>query len=282
MRLISFKTATHASWGTLDGVEVKDLGSLASPSGRTLGDALRGGELDHLLAQAESAPTLPYSEIELLPSVTDAGKIVCIGLNYADHIAEMNRPTPEYPVVFTRFNDTFVGHDQPLIAPAASTQFDYEGEFTIVIGTGGRRIPAEQALDHVFGYTVMNDGSIRDYQRHTHQFTPGKNFPSSGGLGPVIVTADEFGAVNAQRISTRVNGTTVQSSTLDQLVFGVADLIAYCSEWTELAPGDLIATGTPGGVGDGHDPKFWVGPGDTVEVEVEGIGTLANPIIEEA
>jgi 2-keto-4-pentenoate hydratase/2-oxohepta-3-ene-1,7-dioic acid hydratase in catechol pathway len=258
------------------------LGELAAAEGRSLGQVLREGALDELLARLDSAPRAQRSDVTLLPPVADAQKIICVGLNYADHIAEMNRPTPEQPVIFTRFNDTLVGSGEEIVAPKASEQFDYEGEFTIVVGKGGRRIPADRALEHVFGYTIMNDGSVRDYQRHTHQFTPGKNFPRSGSLGPEIVTADEFGPVGAQRITTRINGEVVQESSLDQLVFGVADLIAYCSQWTELAPGDLIATGTPGGVGDGHDPKRWLRAGETLEVEVEGVGVLRNPVVGEA
>ncbi|MFA5605784.1 MAG: fumarylacetoacetate hydrolase family protein [Leucobacter sp.] len=281
MHLISFTTATGASWGFAEGSKIRDVGALASPAARTLGGALRSGEYETLLGHADTAPAIDLAAVEALPPITDAGKIICIGLNYADHIAEMNRPTPKRPVIFSRFNDTLVGHEQPLVAPLASEQFDYEGEFCVVIGRGGRRIAPDRALDHVLGYTIMNDGSVRDYQRHTHQFTPGKNFPRSGALGPAIVTKDEFGAVASQRITTRINGDTVQDSTADQLVFDVAELIAYCSEWTELSPGDLIATGTPGGVGDGFDPKLWLHPGDTVEVTIEGIGTLSNPVAAE-
>lgn len=282
MHLISFTTDSRSSWGVVDGSQIRDLGALASPAAHTLGGALRSNEYQDLIGRANTAPAVDRATAEILPPVTDASKIICVGLNYADHISEMHRPIPDYPVIFTRFNDTLVGHGQPLIAPAASKQFDYEGEFCIVVGRGGRRIPAERALDHVLGYTIMNDGSLRDYQRHTHQFTPGKNFPKSGSLGPTIVTADEFGSVGVHRITTRINGNTVQNSTLDQLVFGVAELIAYCSEWTELSPGDIIATGTPGGVGDGLDPKHWLHPGDTVEVTVDGIGTLGNIVAAEA
>lgn len=282
MQLISFSSRNGTSWGALTEAGVRDLGELSRAPAASLRIALESGEFDALMSRAEDAPLLRHSEVELLPPIANAGKIICIGLNYADHIAEMNRPTPEKPVVFTRFADTLVGHEQPLVAPSASEQFDYEGEFCAVIGTGGRRIPVERALDHVLGYTIMNDGSIRDYQRHTHQFAPGKNFPRSGALGPAIVTADEFGAVASQRITTRVNGKVVQDSTLDQLVFDVAALISYCSEWTELSPGDVIATGTPGGVGDGFDPKLWLRPGDTLEIDVEGIGTLRNPVVAEA
>jgi 2-keto-4-pentenoate hydratase/2-oxohepta-3-ene-1,7-dioic acid hydratase in catechol pathway len=213
--------------------------------------------------------------------VPDAQKIICVGLNYADHIAEMKRATPEKPVIFTRFADSLVGHGEALVAPRNSTSFDYEGEFAVVIGREARHVDESDALDHVLGYTIMNDGSLRDYQRHTSQFTPGKNFPRSGSLGPAIVTADEFGAVGSQRIQTRVNGQLVQDSTLDQLVFDVAQLVAYCSEWTALQPGDIIATGTPGGVGDGRDPALWLSPGDVVEIAIDGLGALTTSVIEE-
>jgi len=276
MRLVSFTHTGRASWGQLTADGIRDLGTA---TGRTLGAVLRDGDLEAALAA--SPPTLSRDDVKLLPPITDAGKIICIGLNYADHIKEMNRPWPEKPVVFTRFNDSLVGSGEALVAPRNSTSFDYEGEFTIVIGRGGRHISVDHALDHVLGYTIMNDGSLRDYQRHTHQFTPGKNFPRSGGLGPEIVTADEFGPVGSQRITTAVNGEIVQDSTLDQLVFSVAELISYCSEWTSLTPGDLIATGTPGGVADGHDPARWLFPGDIVDITVEGIGTLTNPVVEE-
>lgn len=281
LRFISAITDTGTDWGLLQGTEVTLLGSTAIGNHRTLGETLRSGDLSRVLDSADGAVTVPLSAVQLLPPIHDAGKIICVGLNYADHIAEMGRARPEMPVIFTRFNDTLVGDGAALIAPRVSEQFDFEGEFTVVLGIGGRHIPVESALDHVLGYTIMNDGSVRDYQRHTHQFGPGKNFPSSGSLGPVLVTIDEFGDVGSQSIQTRVNGTTVQDSTLDQLVFNVAELIAYCSQWTELAPGDLIATGTPGGVGDGHDPKLWLQAGDSLEIEVEGIGTLRNPVLPE-
>jgi len=277
MRLVSFTRSGRPSWGVLAADGIRDLGDVAG--GRTLAAVLRDGDLDAVVA--EPGTRVARDDVTLLPPVTDAEKIICIGLNYADHIKEMNRPWPAKPVVFTRFNDSFVGDGEALVAPRNSTNFDYEGEFTVVIGKGGRHIAAADALDHVLGYTIMNDGSLRDYQRHTHQFTPGKNFPRSGGLGPAIVTADEFGDMAGQRITTAVNGEIVQDSTLDQLVFGVAELIAYCSEWTTLSPGDVIATGTPGGVADGHDPARWLFPGDIVDITVEGIGTLTNPVVEE-
>lgn len=281
MKYVTFKSGASVSWGILQDDLISDLGSLPSIKGKTLGQALRKGLVNEAVANSKKANKIAKNDVVLLAPIIDAKKILCIGLNYADHIAEMNRPTPEYPVVFTRYNDSVVGHGTPLVAPRNSTQFDYEGELAVVIGKTARHVSADAAMDYVFGYSVFNDGSIRDYQRHTHQFTPGKNFPSSGSFGPYIVTADEAGNIPSKKITTKVNDVLVQDSTLDQLVFDVAQLIAYCSEWTTLQPGDVIVTGTPGGVGDSRDPKLWLFPGDVVEVEVEGIGRLVNQVTEE-
>lgn len=273
MKLASFRLDTGLAWG-----EVAD-GTINHIVQGDLADALRDGTVDTLLAGAGDR-TLPLDEVRLLPPVPTPQKILCIGLNYSDHIAEMGRETPAKPTVFTRYPDSLVGDGAPLIAPRASTRFDYEGELAIVIGRGGRDILVDDALSHVLGYTIMNDGTVRDYQRHTTQFTPGKNFPESGSLGPWIVTADEIGSIGPQRIVTTVNGLVVQDSSLDQLVFGVAALISYISEWTRLSPGDVIATGTPGGVGDGRNPALYLFPGDVVRVEIDGIGSLTNPVAD--
>ncbi|MDQ0615149.1 2-keto-4-pentenoate hydratase/2-oxohepta-3-ene-1,7-dioic acid hydratase in catechol pathway [Microbacterium sp. W4I4] len=282
MKLVSFTHAGRGSWGALDGDTIRDLGALEIAAGRRLGEVLRDGDLAGIAAHAGDAVPLRSDDVQLLPPVPDAQKIICVGLNYADHIAEMKRATPEKPVIFTRFADSLVGDGEALVAPGNSTSFDYEGEFAVVIGREARHVDEADALDHVLGYTIMNDGSIRDYQRHTSQFAPGKNFPRSGSLGPAIVTADEFGAVGSQRIRTRINGQLVQDSTLDQLVFDVASLVSYCSEWTTLRPGDIIATGTPGGVGDGRDPALWLSPGDVIEISIDGLGALTTSVIEEA
>lgn len=225
--------------------------------------------------------TVPLSEAELLPPLNDTSKVLCVGLNYRDHVLEMGRELPLQPTVFVRYPDSLVGPGASLVRPAESEQFDYEGELAVVIGAGGRRIAAEDAFDHVLGYTVMNDGSLRDFQRHTTQFTPGKNFVASGSLGPVIVTADEVKDLAGCSITTRLSGEVVQQSALGQLIFGIPRLIAYVSAWTDLRPGDVIATGTPGGVGDGREPKLWMRPGDLVEVEIERIGLLRNSVLSE-
>lgn len=217
-----------------------------------------------------------------LPPVVQPGKILCVGVNYRAHIAEMGRSVPDYPVVFTRFASSLVGHRTRLIRPSASPQYDYEGELAVVIGKAARHVSRQQALDHVAGYTCFMDGSVRDWQRHTGQFTPGKNFDSSGAMGPWLVTADDVPDPSQLNLETRVNGAPMQQGELADLVFDIPALLEYCSTFTELQPGDVIATGTPGGVGAARTPPAWLEPGDVVEVEIRDIGTLANPVGDEA
>jgi 2-keto-4-pentenoate hydratase/2-oxohepta-3-ene-1,7-dioic acid hydratase in catechol pathway len=204
--------------------------------------------------------------------------VLCVGLNYLKHIIETGREVPKHPTLFTRFASAQVGHEQPLILPKASTAFDFEGELAIVIGKAGRHISKANALEHVAGYSLFNDGSIRDWQRHTLQFTAGKNFVGSGSFGPWIVTTDEISDISSLVLETRLNGEVVQREGLDDLLFKIPDLIEYISTFTELLPGDVIATGTPGGVGAFRTPPLWMKPGDVVEVEVEGIGKLKNTV----
>lgn len=220
-------------------------------------------------------------EIEWLPVIPRPGKILCIGLNYDSHREESSRPTMNHPTVFPRYADSQVGHLSPLVIPYESTRFDYEGELAVIIGRGGRRIPEGQALDHVAGYACYNDGSVRDWQKHTSQFMPGKTFPGTGGFGPYLVTPDEVGALDNLKLSTRVNGEVRQAATLNDLIFGVPELIAYISAFTPLAPGDVIVTGTPSGVGLHRTPQVFLEAGDVVEVEIDVIGTLTNPVVTE-
>lgn len=213
---------------------------------------------------------------------TEATRIFCVGLNYMDHVIELATDVPREPTLFTRFPGSFTGHEQPIIHPAGSRQFDFEGELVIVIGRAGRAIPKATALDHVFGYSVANDGTARDFQFRTTQWAAGKNFDASGSIGPAIVPAWKLpeGARGLQ-IETRLNGRTVQHSTTDALIFDVATIIHDISHFTALRPGDLILTGTPAGVGVSRNPQLFLQPGDRCEVEIEGIGCLSNPIIEE-
>lgn len=217
----------------------------------------------------------------LLPPIMNPGKIICVGLNYDDHRKETGRAVVDHPTLFTRFADTLVGHDTAIVAPKNSDQLDYEGELAVIIGKTARHIAEESALDHVAGYACFNDGSVRDWQYQTSQFTPGKNFPRSGAFGPWMVTADEIPDPQALELTLRLNGAVMQQTTTDKMIFPVVRIIAYISAFTELAPGDVIATGTPAGVGSKRVPPVFLKPGDSVEVEISGIGTLRNPLTGE-
>jgi 2-keto-4-pentenoate hydratase/2-oxohepta-3-ene-1,7-dioic acid hydratase in catechol pathway len=280
MKIASFKTGSVASYGIVTDGGIIDAGRRLK-NFSTLKSLLAHDALDELKTLQDERPDHALSAIELLPTIPDPDKIFCIGVNYATHLAESGHPTPPHPMIFTRFANSQVGSGQPMIRPFESERFDYEGEMAVIIGKGGRRISREAALAHVAGYACYNDGSIRDWQRHTSQFTPGKNFVATGGFGPWMVTTDEIPDVSRQTIATRLNGVEVQAAPISDLVFDVPDLIAYCSTFTELAPGDVIVTGTTGGVGAYRTPPLWMKHGDVVEVEISGIGTLRNPVKDE-
>ena len=274
-RYISFRRPDGtASFGRIEHDTVLDLGTPGT--GSWLKDAL-GRDLGAL------APTATYarSDVRLLPVVPTPGKILCIGLNHATHVAETGREQKEHPAVFTRWADTLVAAGEPVVRPRESTRFDYEGELAVIIGKGGRRIREPDALAHVAGYAVFNDVSVRDWQRHNIQFTPGKNFPATGAFGPEMVTPDGVPDLADQRVQTRLNGELVQDQPVSDMIWDIPALIAYCSTFTPLAPGDVIATGTPGGVGDKRNPPLYMKAGDRVEVSIGVIGTLANPIVDE-
>lgn len=212
-----------------------------------------------------------------------SNKVLCVGLNYVDHASESNVALPDFPTVFVRFNSNLVSHEAPLVRPKASAMFDYEGELVAVIGKAGRAIPIESALDHVAGYTIFNDGSIRDYQLRTNQWTIGKNFDNTGSMGPEFVTSDELPAgARGLRLQTRLNGKILQDANTDLLVFSIADLVSKLSIGMTLEPGDLIVSGTPSGVGFARDPKILMQPGDICEVEIEKVGLLRNSVVAEA
>lgn len=206
------------------------------------------------------------------------GKVICVGLNYKTHVAETKRPDSEHPSLFLRFADSLAAHGDEVLRPEFSDRFDWEGELAFVIGKGGRHIAAEDAFDHIAGYTCFNDVSVRDWQRHTHQFTPGKNFPGTGPLGPFLLTRDEVPDVTQLTLQTRLNGQVVQHASLADLIFDIPTVVAYISRFTPLSPGDVIATGTPGGVGDRREPPLYMKEGDVVEVEITGLGVLRNRI----
>ena len=258
-------------------------------------DAQLPGSLERLLALGASAldaigrgagaarRRTPVQGATYLPPLTHPGKVICVGLNYADHAAEAQLKSPDYPAFFARFTQSFVGHGAALVRPRISDKFDYEGELVAVVGRRARAVSRARALECVAGYTVFNDGSIRDYQLRTSQWTLGKNFDRTGGLGPDCVTPDELPrGAKGLRIQTRLNGTVMQDSNTGQMIFGVGEAIAILSECMTLNPGDLIAMGTCEGVGLVRKPPLYMKPGDRCEIEIEGIGTLLNPIVREA
>jgi 2-keto-4-pentenoate hydratase/2-oxohepta-3-ene-1,7-dioic acid hydratase in catechol pathway len=210
----------------------------------------------------------------------DSRKILCVGVNYRPHIEEMGREVPDYPVVFTRFPSSLVGDGEDLVRPRVSEKYDFEGELAVVIGRPARHVRRERAFDYVAGYCCFMDGSVRDWQRHTMQFTPGKNFERSGAIGPMVAAAD-IPDPRALDLTTRVNGEVMQRGRIEDLVFDIPTLIAYCTTFTELRPGDVIATGTPGGVGAARTPPVWLKRGDVVEVEISRLGVLRNPVRDE-
>jgi len=226
-------------------------------------------------------PQLPAAELHWLAPIVAPGKILCVGLNDARHVYETGRALPAYPSIFTRHADSLVGDGCPLWRPRVSEQFDFEAELAVVIGRNAWRVAERDALAHVAGYTCMAENSVRDWQRHSAQVTPGKNFFRSGALGPWLVTADEIADPTALRVTSRVNGETMQDGSIADLIFSIPTLIAYISTFTPLAPGDVIATGTPAGVGATRTPPRFLRAGDLLEVDIPGVGTLANPVVDE-
>lgn len=248
-----------------------------------IGALLRSGvDLQALQAAADvaqAARSIAVRDVSYAPMLADGARIFCLGLNFVDHAREAKLDRPDHPVVFARFPSSFVGHEQPLVRPLLSHHFDFEAELAVMIGRGGRHIPREAALTHVAGYTLLHDGTIRDYQRHTSQWLLGKNFERSGSVGPELVTADELprGAAGLM-LRGILNGTVMQQASTDGMIFDVATSIAYISEAIALQPGDLISLGTPAGVGAARSPQVFLQPGDTFEVELERIGSLRNPV----
>jgi 2-keto-4-pentenoate hydratase/2-oxohepta-3-ene-1,7-dioic acid hydratase in catechol pathway len=278
MKFISFTLAGKAGYGIVTKEGVIDAGSRLAECG-DLSEALADSARLALLANEK--PDYDLADVRLAPPIPNCRRIVCIGLNYKSHIVETNRDTPSHPILFPRYPSSLVGDGENLVRPRVSEQFDFEGELAVVIGRRGRYIQASHAMEHVAGYSCFNDGSIRDFQRHTSQFMPGKNFERTGSFGPWLVTPDEVGDVNALRLATRLNGEVVQSASISDLLFGVEALIAYVSQIWEVQPGDVIATGTTGGVGVMRKPPLWMKPGDRIEVEIDRLGVLQNAIVAE-
>jgi 2-keto-4-pentenoate hydratase/2-oxohepta-3-ene-1,7-dioic acid hydratase in catechol pathway len=282
MKLASFTHGGRASWGAVTEGGVQDAGAAFGGRYPTLRDALASPSLAAELAGLAGAQTLAMDAVAWLPVIPNPTKIICIGLNYETHRLETGRAVSGHPSIFTRFADSQTGHGGPILMPHVSQALDYEGELAIIIGRAGRYIEAKDAMGHVAGYACYNDGTVRDWQRHTTQFTPGKNFPQTGGFGPWMVTADEIADVGALRLTTRLNGVVMQEAGLDQLIFPIPALIEYCSGFTRLEPGDVIATGTPGGVGFKREPPVYMKAGDVVEVDISGVGLLRNTVTAEA
>jgi 2-keto-4-pentenoate hydratase/2-oxohepta-3-ene-1,7-dioic acid hydratase in catechol pathway len=280
MKLASYRANGEETFGAVIGDGVVTLGGSKS-RWRTLRDALAANALGELKpAIAGKAADHKLTQITFLPLIPNPEKIFCVGINYRDHAAETGRATMSNPQIFLRLVNTLVGHDGEMIRPKVSTHFDFEGELTVVIGKGGRHIAESDALSHVAGYTCFVDGSVRDWQKHA--VTSGKNFIGTGPLGPWLVTTDEIPDPTKLTLMTRLNGQEMQRSGTDMLIYSIPRIIAYVSAITPLAPGDVIATGTPAGVGHGRNPPVWMKPGDVLEVEITGIGTLRSRIVDES
>lgn len=282
MKLISFQHAQRCAYGVVVGDKVLDLSPI-------LGD--RAPDLKTLIARdligaaAEAAqkhaPDLVLSELTLDPVIPNPGQIFCIGLNYGDHVRETGKQVTEAPVIFVRVPASQVGHGQDIVRPPESHRLDYEAEIAVIIGKGGRRISEADAWDHIAGYSCYNDGSVRDWQVATSQWTPGKNFHRTGAFGPWMVTSDEIRPGQVMRLQTVLNGQVLQDSTTDKMIHSIPRQIAYISTFTPLQPGDVIVTGTPGGVGNKREPQIFMKPGDVCEIVVDAIGTLRNGIRDE-
>jgi len=281
MKLCSFSHQGRSSFGAVVDGGIIDLAPLF-PGTKTLRAFLEAdGLAKAAAATAGVQPNFSLDEVSFEPVITDPGKIYCVGLNYRDHVAETHSVETEKPALFARFAGSQIGHKQPLIKPIETEMFDYEGELAVIIGKPGRRISEADALSHVAGYACYNDGSVRNWQRHTTQFLAGKTFYGTGGFGPWMVTSDEIADVSKLSLVTRVNGEVVQNTTTDLMINSIPSLIAYISTILPLEVGDVIVTGTPGGVGARRTPPLWLKHGDVVEVEISSVGCLSNTVVDE-
>ncbi|WP_298400211.1 fumarylacetoacetate hydrolase family protein [Sphingobium sp.] len=275
MRYVSFRRPDgNPSFGRVDGDTIVELATEATSS-------LKAALADGSLSTLADGPTYAAADVVALPVIPDPAKILCVGLNYAEHVKETGREQKEHPAIFVRYADSLIAHGQPMVKPAVTTRFDYEGELAVVIGKPCHKVVAADAWSYIAGYAPFNDGTARDWQRHNIQFTPGKTFPGTGGFGPALVTPDEIADLSALRVQTRLNGELVQDQAIGDMIWDIPTVIEYVSAFTPLAPGDVIATGTPGGVGDKRTPPLYMHAGDTVEISIGAIGTLTNRIIDE-
>jgi 2-keto-4-pentenoate hydratase/2-oxohepta-3-ene-1,7-dioic acid hydratase in catechol pathway len=280
MRLVSFRHAGAAKFGAVVDGGVIDLSKRTAQRWSSLREVIADKALPELAAAAKGQHAdFKFADIEMLPTIPNPDKILCIGLNYASHVGEVGRELPKVPSVFSRLHNTLVAQGGNIVRPNASTNFDFEGELAVVIGERCRHVPRARALQVIAGYTCFLDVSVRDFQRHS--VTAGKNFPATGPLGPWMVTTDVIPDPQALELTTRLNGNVVQHDTTDHMIFDVATIIEYLSTVTWLEPGDIIATGTPDGVGLGRKPPLWMKAGDKLEVEISGIGILGVNVVDE-
>lgn len=284
MKLTSFRHLGGQSFGAVVEGGIFDLGARLAPRfpdlRSLLGDAGALADVKGMIAGAK--PDFRDGNFDYLPVIPNPDKIFCVGLNYRAHVEETGRTETTKPVIFFRVAACQIGHEQPIIRPRVSDKLDFEGEVAVIIGKPGRHIPLEKAYEHVAGYACYNDGSVRDWQMHTGQMGPGKNFKATGAFGPWMVTADEVPDPAKLELTTRLNGQVMQNTTLDKLIFSIPELINYVSTFIELESGDVIVSGTPGGVGVKRDPQVFMKPGDIVEIEVSQVGILRNSIADEA
>jgi 2-keto-4-pentenoate hydratase/2-oxohepta-3-ene-1,7-dioic acid hydratase in catechol pathway len=283
MKFVSFGHGARESWGVLLGDEVLDLSGV-QPTLRDFIASPAFATRDRLADR--DGPRVPLRELRYRPVVPDPEKIVCVVRNYLDHHQEavnagLQVSLAEYPPIFIRYARSQVGHGEPIIRPRVSEQLDWEGELAVIVGRKGRHIAEGDAMDHVAGYSVYNDASIREYQFHAKQIAAGKNFDGTGGFGPFLVTADEVKNPANLALQTRLNGVVMQSSSTRHMIFSIARIISYASQIFELSPGDVIVTGTPSGVGWSRKPPIFMKHGDVVEVEIENVGLLRNPVVNE-
>ena len=280
MKLATFRSAKGASYGAVTDKGIVDLGKRLGNRYPDLKALIAGNGFAEAAKLLSEKADFRTEEIGWLPVIPNPDKIVCVGLNYQDHVVETGRDNTEQPAIFLRLAESQVGHLQPIIRPRESTHMDFEAEIAVIIGTPGRRISQADAWKHIAGYSCYNDGSVRDWQRHTIQWTAGKNFAQTGGFGPWMVTADEIPPNTKMTLSCRLNGERMQHATTEQMIFKIPKIIEYVSTWTTLLPGDVLVTGTPGGVGARRTPPLWMKPGDKVEIEIDKVGILENGIAD--
>ncbi len=282
MRLVAFKGTDGSRIGVVEGDKVIDLTAVDASAPRSISAAIREdqfAEIEAIAKRADANSLLNYDDLHFEVPIENPGKILCLGLNYMDHVSEGPFNKPDFPAIFMRTTTSMVAHGQPIIRPLQSETMDYEAELALIIGKKSRHLTAENALAAIAGYSCFNDGSVREYQRHTIQWTMGKNFDQTGPFGPVLVTPDELpDGAKGLDISCRLNGETVQSSNTDMMIFPVIETLVYITEGLTLEPGDVVLMGTPSGVGHARKPPLWMRDGDTVEIDIEGIGVLRNPV----